>query len=223
MKICLIIPVHNEIQHIGALVESIKIEGLDRLVIDDGSSDESGAAASSRGAIVLTNEMKKGKGRSLQLGFEYAQSHHYDGVITMDGDGQHDPKDLKQFLALIEKYPCSVITGNRMGAHKGMPFIRVITNWSMSWLISQICRQKIPDTQCGYRYIGREILEKLRLTSKDFEIESEVLIQASQLGYKIYSVPISTIYRNEKSKINPFKDTLRFFAYLMREWRKSRK
>ena len=65
------------------------------------------------------------------------------------------------------------------------------------------------------------VLERMQLTSRDFEIETEVLIQAAKLGFRIYSVPIRTIYSNEKSKINPLKDTLRFFAYLIREARRS--
>ena len=87
----------------------------------------------------------------------------------------------------------------------------------MSGLISSVCRQRIPDSQCGYRYIAAPILRKISLLSSDFEIESEVLIQASKNGFKIYSVPIKTIYRGECSKINPIIDTFRFIVYIIRE------
>ncbi len=87
----------------------------------------------------------------------------------------------------------------------------------MSILISAVCRQKIADTQCGYRYIAAPILKNISLVSSDFEIESEVLIQASRHGFKIYSVPIKTIYGCECSKINPIIDTFRFLVYIIRE------
>ena len=223
VNICIIIPVHNEGATIGELVAAVKALGMDVVVVNDGSTDNSSQEASSRGAVVLTNSSKKGKGLSLQEGFAYAMRQAYSGVITMDGDGQHDPRDLKEFLDMVGRYPDSVVTGNRMKDHRGMPFVRFLTNWSMSLIISLLCRQKVPDTQCGYRYISRTILERLKLTSRDFEIETEVLVQSAKLGYRIYSVPIRTIYSNEKSKINPWKDTLRFFAYLMKEARRPRR
>jgi len=217
MKICVIIPVHNEMREIGDIVESLKKKELDVVVVDDGSMDQSGKISEEKGAFVIRNEKKSGKGLSLQKGFSYAIDNDYSGVITVDGDGQHDTEDIDQFLREAEKDPCRVITGTRMGAPQGMPFVRYTTNRFMSWLISCICKQKIPDSQCGFRYIHCEILKQIQFVSSDFEIESEVLIKASKRGYRISSVPIKTIYRNEKSKISPIKDTLKFFTYLIKE------
>lgn len=217
MKICFIIPVHNEAEKIGGIVKAIRGYGHDVLVIDDGSKDESGTIAEKEGARVITNDVKEGKGYSLQKGFEWALAKDYDGVVTMDGDGQHAVEDIPLFLDNIGRFSQCVITGNRMANPQGMPRVRFLTNLWMSRWISMMCGQVIPDTQCGYRYVSRRILSQLRLTSSDFEIETEVLMQASRLGCKILSIPIQTIYRDEKSKINPFKDTIRFFMYLIRE------
>ena len=98
-----------------------------------------------------------------------------------------------------------------------MPFIRVLTNKIMSGLISKITRQNVPDTQCGFRLIKRPVLEKINLKTSKYETESEILIKASRLGFKIESVPIKTVYSGEKSQINPFVDTLRFIKFLFRE------
>lgn len=217
MKICVVIPAHNESQAIAEIVNGVKQKGLDVLVIDDGSQDDSGAIARRQGATVITNQVKQGKGLSLQRGFQFVLDHGYDGLIAMDGDGQHAVADLDKFLEKINSRPDSIITGTRMTDSRGMPLVRYLTNWVMSSLISGICHQSIPDTQCGYRYISCEVLRDIRITSRDFEIETEVLIKSSKRGYQIFSVPIATIYRNEKSKINPLKDTVRFFAYLLRE------
>lgn len=217
MKICILIPVYNEGKTIGQIVKALKANKLDVIVIDDGSTDGSGQKAAAEGAKVFTNETKLGKGDSLKKGFEYLLAQGYEGVIMMDGDAQHDVGDLDHFFSVINDHPISVVTGNRMVDAKDMPRVRLMTNKVMSWLISSVCGQTIPDTQCGYRYIHSKILKELKLISGDFEIESEILIKSSRKGYKIYSVPIKTIYQGEVSHIRPFKDTLRFIRYLLRE------
>ena len=217
MKVCVIIPVHNEANTIGPLVTSLKRKNLDVVVIDDGSTDSSGLIAERQGARIFSNEGKQGKGYSLKEGFQHALSENYEGTIAMDGDGQHNPDDIEQFLNLAQKFPVSVINGNRMHDHARMPWVRYLTNRFMSLLISLTCRQYIPDTQCGFRYISCKILKEIHLASNDFEIETEILMKAAKKGFRIYSVPVKTIYRNEKSKISPLKDTLRFFGYFFKE------
>ena len=216
MRICVIIPIHNEEKEIGHLIEEIRKKGLDIIVIDDGSTDQSGNIAGQQGVVVIHHPEKKGKGKSLRDGFDYALKNHYDGVVTMDGDGQHAVSDLAQFIEKANESLAGVIAGSRMSQTEGMPLIRLITNKTMSWVISFLCKQKIPDTQCGFRFIRSDVLRGLTLSCSDFEIETEVLIESSRKGYKIESLPIKTIYRNETSKINPFLDTMRFFAYIVR-------
>ncbi len=220
MKVCVLIPAYNEARAIGPLVEHVRQKGLDVVVIDDGSSDDTGLIARDKGAQVIVHPEKKGKGASLRDGFCYVLAKDYIGLITMDGDGQHAVEDLDSILEKAREHPDSVVTGNRMADTSRMPLIRIMTNFFMSGLISLLCRQSIPDTQCGYRYIGRKILETIQITAKDYEIESEVLIQASKKGFKVFSVPIQTIYQGESSKINPLKDTIRFFIYLGKELRR---
>jgi glycosyltransferase involved in cell wall biosynthesis len=217
MRMCVLIPIYNEGKTIGALVKNLKARKFDVVVINDGSTDGGGEKAAAEGAKVLTNSSKLGKGGSLKSGFEYILSQNYDAVLTMDGDAQHDVDDLDQFLVVAIDHPESVITGNRMVDAKNMPRVRFFTNKLMSWLISMVCGQNIPDTQCGYRYIHSKILRELKLVSRDFEIETEILIKSSRKGYKIYSVPIKTIYQDEVSHIHPLKDTYRFIRYLLRE------
>lgn len=222
MRICVVIPVHNEEQAIGRVVATLRAKNLEVLVVDDGSADKSAAIAAMQGALVFQNSVRQGKGKTLQRGFREAVQRGYDGVITMDGDGQHDPQDLEKFWPRISATPGSVIVGSRMDNAQGMPLVRYLTNRFMSWIISLVCHQRIADTQCGYRYISAEILRQLSLTANDFEIETEVLIKASKKGYKIFSVPVKTIYGDEESKISPWKDTVRFFKYLWRELRQPR-
>ena len=216
MKICVIIPTYNESKEISRLIKEIKVKNLDVLVVDDGSVDSTARLAAEAGAIVLRNPVNQGKGVCLRKGFKYSLDNNYDAVIIMDGDGQHLPEDLPNFTRLAVDPKVDIVSGNRMLQTKNMPFIRVVTNRFMSWMISFLCKQKIPDTQCGYRLIKRRVLEKIELKTSNFEIETEILLNASRAGFKIASVAIKTVYGEEKSQINPLVDTFRFIRFILK-------
>ena len=217
MKVCVIIPTYNEARQVGWLVREARQQGLDVLVVDDGSTDGTPKIARANGAHVLRNAVNQGKGRCLIRGFDYCLERGYDAVLTMDGDGQHLPEDIRHFLSLAVQSESAIIVGNRMQSTVNMPLARTITNRFMSWMISGMAKQKIPDSQCGFRLIKREALERIGLVTNRYEIESEILIKAARSGFKIDSVPIKTVYSDEKSRINPFVDTLRFFAFIIKE------
>jgi glycosyltransferase involved in cell wall biosynthesis len=217
MNIAIVIPAHNEAQTIGPLVEAVRALGYDCIVIDDGSVDKTYALAEQAHGVVLKTTTKSGKGNALKVGFDYVVKNGYEALIAMDGDGQHSPSDITAFVACYENTNADIINGNRMHNPQGMPMVRLATNRLMSWLISLFCRQDILDTQCGFRLIKTNVLQAIKLESSDFEIETEVLIRASKKGFKITSVEIQSIYRDEVSKIQPVRDTVRFIAYLWRE------
>jgi glycosyltransferase involved in cell wall biosynthesis len=217
MKYLCLIPGFNEEKTIGWLVESVRGLGYDVLVIDDGSRDRTALYAREKGAEVMTNPQNLGKGASLRRVFEVAQQRPYDAVIVMDADGQHLPSDIAPFVALYEKERPGVIVGDRMHRSQGMPFVRWVTNGFMSWMISIICRQRVPDTQCGFRLVDMRALRAMKLATDKFEIETEMLMQASDRGFKIASVPITTVYEGQFSAIHPFKDTLRFFRLIFKK------
>ncbi|MFA5156414.1 MAG: glycosyltransferase family 2 protein [Candidatus Omnitrophota bacterium] len=217
MRVCVIIPAYNEARAIGGIVDKIKKAGLEVLIVDDGSRDNTAQVAKAAGGKVISNDVNKGKGVSLAKGFNYALSHNFNAVITMDGDGQHLPSDIPKFINRAAASDNSFFIGNRMIKVRNMPWLRLVTNKVMSWLISVVARQEIPDTQCGFRLIKKDALEKIRLKTSKFEAESEMLLQVSRAGFNIESVTISTVYRGEKSKINPVTDTVRFIRFIMRE------
>ncbi len=217
MKACVLIPTYNECSAIKDLIGKVRAHGLKAVVINDGSQDNTAEIARQSGAIVLGNNRNEGKGASLKKGFSFALEEGYDAVITMDGDGQHRPEDLPFFLHLAKGSATGIFVGNRMSRTRNMPLVRLLTNRFMSWLISLIAKQKIPDTQCGFRLIKKEVLEIVDLRTSKYETESEILIKASRAGFKIESVPIKAVYSGEKSKIHPLIDTWRFFRFIIRE------
>lgn len=217
MKICVIIPTYNEAKTIGRLVRELAGRNLAVLAVDDGSSDNTSIIARVAGAEVLRNDLNEGKGASLVKGFNYAIEKGFDAVITMDGDGQHDVDDIKGFIEFADHNGSAVIVGNRMSAVENMPASRVLTNKFMSWFISRLIGQRVPDSQCGFRLIKKEALEKIKLASRRYEIESEILIRSARSGFKIGSVPVKTIYKGQRSQINPLLDTCRFVSFILKE------
>ena len=187
MKVCVIIPAYNESGHIAKLIQDIKAHHLEVLVIDDGSSDNTFNIAKDCQVKVMLNLNNQNKRASLIKGFKFALENNFDAVITMDADGQHLAQDLPIFIKAAEDFNTHIVIGNRMLNAEGMPFLRVITNQFMSWLISAISKQEIPDTQCGFRLIKCEVLRKIELKTSKFETESEILIKASRMGFKIKS------------------------------------
>jgi glycosyltransferase involved in cell wall biosynthesis len=216
VKICVIIPSYNESKTIGALVKKIKAQGLDVLVIDDGSIDNTSVIATQAGAELIRQDTNRGKGNALKEAFRFMLNKDYQAVITMDADGQHNPEDIPHFIEAAINSKAEMVIGNRMSSRQGMPLVRWLTNNFMSFLISIICRCNIRDSQCGFRLIKRRLLEKLHPISDNYEIESEIIVQACRKGFQIKFIPVQTIYASQTSQINPVIDTIRFFKYLFK-------
>lgn len=212
-----IIPSYNEARAIGEVVSSIVGMGMSVLVVDDGSTDNTEKIALDAGAMVIRQKENQGKGFSVREGFRYAMEKiTCEWMIMMDGDGQHHPEDIPLLLAATSEGETDVVNGNRMASTQDMPKIRYFTNKFMSWVLSKICGQNIPDSQCGFRLIKVDSLRKLELTSDKYDIESEMLIEASEKKMVIRSAPIQTIYGEEVSAINPITDTVRFISLVFK-------
>jgi glycosyltransferase involved in cell wall biosynthesis len=225
-----VIPAYQDEKHIGDIVRRTRKQLERVLVVDDGSTDETAPRAREAGAEVIVHDQNRGKGQAIKTGlirwFRQANpsARSSNGEITwailLDSDGQHLPEEIDRFLAAAgnARHPTFFI-GTRMNNVAGMPFVRRIVNRYMSSQISKVCGQKIPDTQCGFRMLDRQLAPALLSGGHRFDYDTEVLIIASGKGYRIESVPISTVYSDEVSKIHPVRDAIRFLR-LMRRYRK---
>lgn len=216
MRVCVLIPTYNESKAIGRLVSQVKENRLDVLVIDDGSRDDTAHIARQNGAFVISHKKNMGKGASLKSGFAHAIEKKYDAIVVMDGDGQHNPADITRFIQTARSTDADLIIGNRMHDPKTMPFVRWLMNRCLSSFISRFSGMKIPDTQCGFRFIKRKTIEKIGLISSKYEIESEMLIRALRNKFKVLSIPIKSIYNGEVSTIHPIKDAYRFVRLILK-------
>jgi glycosyltransferase involved in cell wall biosynthesis len=215
-SIAAVIPAYREEKHIGDVVRRTRQQLDEVLVVDDGSDDQTAARAREAGAEVIVHPQNRGKGESIKTGLRHWLDRQFDYVIILDADGQHLPEEIDRFVNAASTLDAQLFIGTRMNDLSGMPLLRRIVNRYMSKRISRVCGQKIPDTQCGFRMLHRQLVPDVLGGADRFDYETEMLIFASRKGYRIESVPISTVYSDEVSSIHPIRDTIRFFKLMRR-------
>lgn len=208
-----VIPCLNEESRIGPVVRDVRSHLPTVVVVDDGSDDSTAEAAAHAGAQVLRHESPRGKGSALQSGWEWAYERGFQWSLALDGDGQHDAGDIPSFFAKAEGSGAPLVVGDRMADPRSMPWLRRRVNLWMSAKLSKSAGLRLRDTQCGYRLMDLSAWSGLRIESSHFEVESEVLLAFARAGHGIEFVPIRVIYRDEKSKIRPLRDTWRWFRW----------
>jgi glycosyltransferase involved in cell wall biosynthesis len=222
-NVAAVIPAYHEADHVRGVAERTRAQ-LDHVaVIDDGSTDATADRARAGGAEVLVHPQNLGKGEAIKTGLRHWLGYpEIEFIVLLDADGQHLPEEIGRFLAAATAATeAGLFIGTRMNDLREMPFVRRKVNRYMSRRISRLCRQDVPDTQCGYRMIHRSLAPHLLDGTSRFEYETEMLIITSRNGFRIASVPISTIYSDEVSSIHPVRDTLRFFKLIRRYERMS--
>ena len=215
-NVAALIPAYREEKHIFEVAKRALAQ-LDHVVIlDDGSPDATAAKAREAGAEVIVHEVNRGKGAAIKTGLKALTDRGFQYIQILDGDGQHLPEEIPRFLDEANRSQSHIILGNRMSDVEEMPFVRKMTNRFMSWQISYVCGQTIPDSQCGFRMIHRDLAPSLFCETDAFDYETEMLLIAARAGFKISAVPVSTVYGEEKSKIRPIRDTIRFYKLMAR-------
>lgn len=217
-RIMALIPAHDEASRIEAVVREAA-RHMPVLVVDDGSRDDTAARARTAGARVHRQVPNQGKGAALRAGFRDALAAGFDAVVTLDGDGQHDPAELPRFLSALESTPRPELVVGRRDFRR-MPPMRRLANTLGTAAFSWAVGRRIPDNQSGYRLVGRRLMElTLASDERGFEFEVEMITTAIREGLPITWVPIRTIYAGEPSHIRPL-DHLRHFVRIVRRARR---
>ena len=216
--VLIVIPAYNAAQTLPELIARCKkaARELPVAVVNDGSADSTGEVLAKLDVVTLVHQGNRGKGQALLTGFDYAKQEGFAAVITIDADLQHAPESIPAFVELYRTGQYDIIVGARTIDLTVMPFDRWWTNKTTSWIISKITKQRITDSQSGYRLISTRVWHSVQLATTDYDLESEVLIKAGKMGYRIGEVPIATIYTGGKSYINPLADTWRFIKLVWR-------
>lgn len=209
-------PALNAEDTIGDVIDGCKRYIRDVIVVDDGSFDNTSFVSQNRGAFVIKHNRNMGKGMALRTGFTYVLSKGYDGVITMDADGQHNPSDIPFFLNRYTEDRPDIIIGNRMTKKERIPKYRYYTNLVGIYFISRASGQIIDDSQSGFRLYRKEVIERIPLNTTGFETETEILIKAGRKGYRIVHVPVDVNYKDGKSNYRPVIDTYRISILVLK-------
>lgn len=198
MRTLVVIPTLNEAQTIAGVVNGVRaVCDGDIVVIDDGSEDDSAQRARAAGAMVLRHPCNLGIGAAVQTGFMYALAHDYDIVIRLDGDGQHDPSYVPQFLNALATDHADVIIGSRFLAREGYQstFVRR-TGILILGVLSALVGTRVTDPTSGYWAVNRRALGVLARSQPDDYPETQALVQATRAGCRIREVPVIMLARN---------------------------
>ena len=214
-RILALVPAHDEAPRIGRVVEGAG-RHVPVLVVDDGSSDATAELAEGAGATVIRQSPNQGKGAALRAGFAAAIERGAEAVITLDGDGQHDPAEIPAFLGeharrVISGEPTELIIGAR--SFRRMPPVRRAANWLGTVTLSAALGRWIADNQSGYRLVGRRLMAAM-LDSREqgFSFEVEMIAVCLREGWSISWIPVRTIYADERSHIRPGHHLREFLA-----------
>lgn len=214
-RVMALIPAHDEAARIARVVAGAR-RHLPVLVVDDGSSDQTAAMAEAAGARVVRRSPNQGKGAALRAGFRIALEEGFEAVVTLDGDGQHDPTEIPAILGLyarraIAGTPTELIVGRR--SFRRMPPLRRLANWLGTLAISVAVGRWIHDNQSGYRLVGRRLMAAMLDSREDgFAFEVEMIAVALRERWSIGWVPVRTIYGDEASHIRPRRHLREFLA-----------
>jgi len=195
MKIHTIIPAYNEEATISKVIKGLKSQGHeDIIVVDDGSTDRTPHIAKKEGVRLHSHIINRGLGGALGTGIQAALLENPDIIVTFDGDGQHDPKDIKKLIKPIINGKSDVVIGSRMLNSKTMPFNKKVANKIGNLITWLLFGQYVTDSQSGLRAFSRDAAQKIQIKTNRMEVSSEILKEVKRNNLKIKEIPIKTIY-----------------------------
>jgi len=198
------IPAYNEENTISDLVKSAK-KFVDKVVVcDDGSTDDTLNNAKLAGAEIISHKKNQGYGAAITTLFDYCRMQNADVMITLDGDGQHDPNQIPILLDTISQHSVDVVLGSRFldnntdtpGYRKrGIKIITSAANFGADF--------KVSDAQSGFRAYSKSAINAIHPTEQGMAVSTEILLKISNKGLSLAEVPITTSYDGDTSEQNP--------------------
>ena len=214
MRVAALIPAYQAAAHLGEVL--LRLAALDPapdvLVVDDGSRDATAEVARQGGARVISFAANRGKGHALLAGF--AALSDYDAVVSLDADGQHPPECLPEFVRAAAG-GAELVLGRRERSPDMPPSRRFANAFSSGWA-SWLAGCPVSDSQCGYRLHSRDVLRYVPLTPGRYEVETEMVVRAARLGFRVVEVEIPTVYGEESSHLSRVRDVPRIVGTLAR-------
>lgn len=218
MAACILIPAYNAEQTIPAVVSECLEHGLPVVLVDDGSVDDTSDLLSGLPVTLLRHERNLGKGAALKTGFAWAIESGFDGVVTIDADGQHEVSAIPLLIASAQSGNWGILIASRHSQFEQMAGLRKLWNRIGVWCIWKRTGFEITDSQSGFRYYSREVLENVSLKSNGYALEMEIMLKAWKSGFTVGSLPIAARVADGRatSHYRPFKDTVNISMTFLR-------
>lgn len=207
--IVICIPAFNEEKTIGNIVCRSKIFGTRVVVCNDGSTDNTALEAEKNGAIVATHDRNLGKGAALKTLLQEASRLQPDVIVTLDGDGQHDPNDIPVLLSPMLAGEADVVIGCRFWSGNHIPFYRRVGNSLLSLVTNISAGTRVRDTQSGFRAYSSKVISNISIVEKGMGVDSEILIELAKKSFKIEERNVTVSYDGDTSTLNPASHVIR--------------
>ena len=213
-EISIIIPAYNEAETVGGMVQEIQTlyPESEIIVINDGSTDGTGTAANEAGAIVYSHPYNIGNGAAIKSGIRIASG---EILVLMDGDGQHDPRDIEKLLEFFPRF--DMVVGARPKVDQATWF-RGLGNRMLNHLASYVGKFTIVDLTSGFRAVKADVAQKmLYLFPNTYSYPTTLTLGVLRSGRSLKYVPVRAHRRKKgKSRINLFRDGIKFFMIITR-------
>jgi glycosyltransferase involved in cell wall biosynthesis len=214
-----LVPAYQAAATVGAVVEGIRATGLDVLVVDDGSSDATGAVACAAGAGVVRQMPNGGKGTALVRGFRELVEEGFSHAVTVDADGQHLAEEIPRLVAAATERPDAIVVGERRKEGHEINWIAQLGNVVADTLMPWIAGAALPDTQSGFRVYPLLTTLGLGATGSRYDFETEILFRAVRRNVPLVGIPVRVHYppvAERVSHFDPWTDTLRIIGTVLR-------
>lgn len=219
-----VVPAHNEAENLPSVLGQMPddVAGLSvvPIVIADGCTDATEATARNYGASVIRRDLRRGSGAAVRLGYQAALEAGARVVVTIDADGQHDPKEMERLVEPLLARDADMVQGSRvLGSFEVESSIRSLGVRMFARLLTALGRTKITDPSTGYRAITSDALRRLDLRQDQFYV-SEVILDAARKGFRVVEVPITMRRRagGTTKKPQTFRYAWGFGKAILRTW-----
>jgi glycosyltransferase involved in cell wall biosynthesis len=204
-KIIAAIPAYNEARHIEEIVSKTLRYVGQVIVVDDGSEDGTGERARGAGADVVTHRHNRGYGGALKSCLEKGREQDADVLVLLDADGQHIPNEVPKVAWPVLEGRADIVIGSRfLNNHNNVPRYRKFGIDVITWLFNAGSSVKVSDAQSGFRAYSKRALDMLLpLEEEGMSISMEIIIKARKLGLRMCEVPITCLYIEGSSTLNP--------------------
>jgi glycosyltransferase involved in cell wall biosynthesis len=214
MKLNVGTPAYNEEKYIGTVILQSKQYADEVIVVDDGSTDRTRAVAELAGATVVSHERNRGYGNAIRTILSEAKTLDADVLIILDADSQHNPDEIPSLVeAISEGY--DVVIGSRETQKHMIPRYRRAGQKVLGGLTNLLSGEKITDTESGFRAYSRKAINELDLKETGMAISSEIIKSAAAKKLRIKEVPVSAIYTEDGSSLNPVSHGVSVFRRLV--------